>query len=78
MSGGITDGPSESAKKRVPYYEATAQGATAGALRDSLKDIPDEAEVVWVDSYTEELVGFGTPTTTAGIGFKWAASLGQD
>lgn len=75
MSGGLTDPVGEN--KRVPYYEATAQGATAGALRDSLRDIPDDAKVVWVDSYTEESATYGfeiEEVTTAGIGFKWPAS----
>lgn len=73
MSGGITDPPTK--KERLPFYEAVAQGATAKQLRESLADIPDEAEVVWVDSYVEEAITFGQASkTTVGIGFKWNAS----
>lgn len=84
MSGGLTDPVPEKENKRVPYYEAVAQGATAGALRDSLKDIPDEAEVMWADSYTQDhptlTDGFTAATynVTAGIGFKWPASPEPD
>lgn len=73
MSGGITDPP---AQKRIPHYDAVAQGATAKELRDSLRDIPDEAEVTFVDSYTEDAIVFGDvakATVTAGIGFRWPA-----
>lgn len=77
MSGGITDAADNgSKKKRLPFYTEVAQGATAGELRESLKDIPDDAEVTFVDSY-EENVTWDSATVTAGIGFKWAADVSE-
>ena len=74
MSGGITDPPKA---KRKPFYEGIAQGSTAGELIKQLKEFPEDAPVMWVDSYTEENFSFNDPTVrvTAAIGFKWPAVL---
>ena len=74
MSGGITDPPKA---KLIPHYEKVVQGSTAGALIKQLKELPEDAPVVWVDSYTEDHLSFNDPTVrvTAAIGFKWPAVL---
>lgn len=74
MSGGITDPPRA---KLVPHYEKVVQGSTAGELIKQLKELPEEASVVWVDSYEEDLRAFPESrdiVVTVGMGFKWPAS----
>ena len=74
MSGGITDPPKA---KLIPHYEKVVQGSTAGELIKQLKELPEDASVVWVDSYEEDLRGFPEYRdiiVTVGMGFKWPAS----